>query len=147
MKKELKTKYGKHFLIGVDNDGVKHYLKEASWDCGWYWGFGYMHTFKANDIGCHYHFDSFSKETNLFDGVKNSFVECVLNDCELWKLCELMKTFYTLKQTAEVLGRGGSHYTTNPCKDIIINLEEVERINKKVLPEIFKEIYKLLTPQ
>ena len=56
-----------------------------------------------------------------------------------------MKTFYILKETAEVLGRGGAHYTSNPCKDIIVNNEEVKRINEVVLPSIFAEIEKLLT--
>lgn len=147
MKKETRNKFGMHYLLGVDKNGEKHYLKKASWDCGWYWGFGYIHTFERNDIGCHYHFDGFGKNSNMYDGFKNAFVDCTLTDSELWKLCELMKTFYSLKTAAEVLGRGGSHYTTNPCADIIKNPEEVKRINEIVLPTIFEEIYKLLTPE
>lgn len=145
MKKEIKNKFGKHYLLGVDSEGKKHYLKAPSWDCGWYWGFGYIHTFTTRDIDCHYHFDSFGKESNMFDGFKNQFAESVLTDSELWKLCELMKTFYILKETAEVLGRGGAHYTTNPCCEIIKNESEVERINKVVLPAIFAEIENLLS--
>lgn len=145
MKKEIKNKFGKHWLLGIDSNGNKHYLQAPSWDCGWYWGFGYIHTFSARDIERHYHFDSFGKTENMHDGFKKAFVDSVLTDSELWKLCELMKTFYILKSTAEVLGRGGAHYTTNPCCELIKNSEEVERINKKVLPAIFKEIEKLLT--
>ena len=147
MKKEIKEKFGSHFLLGKDANGKKHYLEKASWDCGWYWGFGYIHTFTAHDIGCHYHFDGFAKNCNLYDGFKNAFVDCVLTDNELWTLCELMKTFYNLKTAAEVLGRGNSHYTSNPCADIIKNPEEAKRINEVVLPAIFEEIYKLLSPE
>ena len=145
MSKEIKERFGTHFLLGKDANGKKHYLAKASWDCGWYWGFGYIHTFNARDIDRHYHFDSFAKKCNLYDGFKNNFVDSVLTDAELWKLCELMKTFYVLKETAKVLGRGGAHYTTNPCQEIIKNEEEVKRINEVVLPAIFEEIYKLLS--
>lgn len=145
LKKEVKEKFGTHYLLGIDAEGKKHYLEKASWDCGWYWGFGYIHTFSRRDIDSHYHFDSFEKGCTMYDGFKKTFSESVLTDSELWKLCELMKTFYVLKNTAEVLGRGGAHYTTNPCKDIIINTEEVNRINEIVLPSIFAEIEKLLT--
>ena len=61
----------------------------------------------------------------------------------LWKFCELAQTVYTLKETAEVLTRGGSHYTTNPLKDLIKNPNELERLNKVVLPALFQEIKKL----
>ena len=44
------------------------------------------------------------------------------------------------------MGRGGSHFTSNPCKNLIINKDEVARINQTVLPAIFEEIYKILIP-
>ena len=68
----------------------------------------------------------------------------VKNDKDIWTLAELFGTFYTLKEAAEVLEHGCSYYTTNPCKDTIINKGEVERINNVVLPAIFDEIYKIL---
>lgn len=145
LKKEVKERFGTHYLLGKDGTGKKHYLKKASWDCGWYWGFGYIHTFERYDIGCHYHFDSLEKNGNIYDNFKKTFVDSVLTDSELWKLCELMKTFYNLKTAAEVLGRGGSHYTTNPCAELIKNADEVKRINEIVLPTIFDEIYALLS--
>ena len=151
----LKSDYPNKIYIGtVDNEKI--YLSAPSWDCGWYWGFGYL-----GNKNCHYHVDGLTKHenynfdkkcfeyefTNLFDGFKKHFgSSLIVRDSQLWKLVELFKTFYTLRETAEVLGRGGSHYTTNPCKDIIINTEEVKRINEIVLPAIFEEIYKILIP-
>lgn len=69
-----------------------------------------------------------------------------MRDSQLWTLCELFKSFYVLNETAETLGRGGVHYTTNPCKNTIINTQEAARINTEVLPAIFEEIYKILIP-
>lgn len=145
MKKEVKERFGTHFLLGVDANGKKHYLKKASWDCGWYWGFGYIHTFSRCDIDAHYHFDGFANGCNLYDGFKKAFVDSVLSDAEIWELCELIKTFYTLREAAEVLGRGGAHYTKNPCAEVIKNSDEVKRINEVVLPAIFDEVYRLLS--
>lgn len=129
----------KKVLIGYNNN-EPIYLSPPSWDCGWYWGFGYL-----GNKNCHYHVDGLAKDCNLFDGFKKHFGETLkVTDKQLWTLCELFKTFYILKETAEVLGIGGAHYTNNPCKDLIINKEEVERINNIVLPQIFEEIYKVL---
>ena len=131
--------YPKVYLGTVNNEKI--YLSAPSWDCGWYWGFGYL-----GNKNCHYHVDGLSKNCNLFDGFKNHFGESFIinNDKDIWTLAELFQTFYALKQASEVLGRGGSHYTTNPCSEIIKNSDEVKRINEVVMPKIFEEIYKIL---
>jgi hypothetical protein len=138
--------------IGTTEDNEKIYLSPPSWDCGWYWGFGYL-----GNNNCHYHVDGLKKQEtykngrreteffNLYDGFKAHFKnDFIIRESHIWALSELFETFYTLKKTAEVIGRGGAHYTSNPCKDVIKNPEEVERLNKIVLPAIFDEIYKLL---
>lgn len=129
--------------IGSVDHAEKIYFSAPSWDCDWYWGFGYL-----GNKYCHYHLDGLNKDKNLFDAIKEHFTgglcKALQNDDNLWKFCELVKTAYTLKETAEVLGRGGSHYTNNPCSELIKNTEEVERINNKVLPAIFGEIYNII---
>ena len=123
-------KYNKIKIGVVNNENI--YLSPPSWDCDWYWGFGYI-----GNKNCHYHIDGLKKiETynfekkvfeyefvNLYDGFKKHFGDSfiVKEDKDIWTLAELFKTFYTLKETAEVLGRGGSHYTNNPCSLIIMN--------------------------
>lgn len=131
--------YSKNTYLGiVNNEPI--YLKAPSWDCGWYWGFGYL-----GNANCHYHVDGLGKTINLHDGMVEHFGNSfVVRPSDRWAFAELFKSFYVLKQTAEVLGRGGAHLTINPCKDIIINKDEVERINKIVLPAIFDEIYNIL---
>lgn len=143
----------KKILIGYNNN-EPIYLSPPSWDCGWYWGFGYL-----GNRDCHYHIDGLTKietynkeaklyttkSVNLYDGFIEHFGNTLkVRKSELWTLVELFQTFYDLKKTAEVLGRGGSHYTTNPAKEIIINTDEVTRINSIVLPHLFEEIYKIL---
>jgi hypothetical protein len=151
------TKFTNKIKLGVvDRESI--WLSPPSWDCGWYWGFGYL-----GNKNCHYHVDGLKKietynhetkswnhkSVNLFDGFKEHFGESFIikNDNDLWLLCELFQTFYTLKETAELLGRGGSHYTTNPLAELITNKDEVTRINETIMPALFDRIYDLLKKQ
>lgn len=128
----------KKIYLGTNEYGERTWLTPSVWDCNWYWSFGYL-----GNSSCHYHLGSLSKDCNLRDGIEKHFTNFPLKGQELWVFCELAQTAYALKKTAEVLGRGGSHYTKNPVADLIKNHAEVERINKIVLPAIFAEIYKL----
>ena len=169
MRKKVINKFGNHYLLGI-KDGKKQYLQAPSWSCGWYWSFGYIHEYtndrrpkNSKDIACHYHWDdrivgkqeTYDCEKQCWLGGKyyhhlnqnKSFSETVLTDAESWTLAELMSACYKLKTMAEVLGKGGSNLTINPCQEVIKNKEEVKRINEVVLPELFKEIDKILTPK
>ena len=141
--KNPKTKWTKGYFFGIDvNSEEKIYLRAPSWDCGWYWGFGYLGNNRT-----HYHLSGYAngRNINMYDALKEDYKLNKNIEDNLWLFCELVKTAYALKETAEVLGRGGSHYTDNPVKDIIKNEEEVERINGVVLPAIFDEIDKILS--
>lgn len=152
--KKILNKFGLHFRLGYGN-GTTVYIERPSWDCGWYWGFGYLHTYTNNncperskDISCRTHFDTtFTSYETLFPGRENSLLDkSVLTDKETWKLYELFKTAYTMRNYSDLLHTHGAHVTTNPCADIIGNDNEYRRINADVLPEIFKQIELLLTP-
>lgn len=159
-----------YYLIGKDNNGKRVWLEKPSWDCGWYWGFGYLQTMRfdltpsaARDIDSHTHWNYLVAEShkNAHDWFIETFGEpttdiwghrrkadkgtrmCRFTDNQVWRLCELMKTAYTLRETAEVLGRGKSNYGENPCVEVIKNTREAKRINSKVLPAIFAEIGKI----
>lgn len=136
------TKWTEQFYIGTHN-GERIYLSPPSWDCGWYWGFGYL-----GNRNCHYHLSGVDegKNINLYDALKQHFQDFQIDDKKLWTFCELVRSAYTLKEAAEVLGRGGSHYTTNPCADTIKSEAETARINEIVLPAIFDAIADLLFP-
>ncbi len=136
---KLKKTYNKRIFLGINNDGENIYYYSPTWDCGWYWGFGYL-----GNKNTHYHLKSLI-EGSSFDNIKSHFSEkFVIKNSNIWVFLELVKTAYSLKETAEILGRGGSHITKNPLSDIIVNKDEVTRINKIVLPEIFDKINDLL---
>lgn len=146
MQKKKIEVFGVHYLLGIDNEGIKHYLQKPSWDCGWYWGFGYIHTFTNNrapemsrDINSHYHWDSFKDYPH-----PNHLIETPFTKNEWYTLRELAKTIYTLRETAEVFGRGGAHITNNPLADEIKNPELVEHINKVLIPKLWEEMEKIL---
>lgn len=144
------------YLLGKDKDGIKYWLEQGTFDCGWYWGIGYIETYqqnwtpsKARDINSHQHFNGlfFNRNKNGYDAFKEFFTETTLTDKEIWQLVELMKTAYTMREYSDTLHRGGAHYTTNPCQDIIKNEEEYKRINEIVIPAILAEVYELLSPK
>ncbi len=147
------SSYPNKFYIG-SRDNEKIYLSAPSWDCGWYWGFGYL-----GNKHCHYHVDGLTtrewydtekkcfqfKRVNLFDGFRLEFGDTFkITDADLWTLCELFETFYHLKESAEVFGRGGCHMTTNPLQDTLKDADFATKINNVLLPQVFEEIYRVL---
>ena len=158
MKKNMKKRVtfdrrGKIYLLGQDVEGTDYWLQEAKFDCGWYWGIVYVETYtnnrcpeKARDISSHQHFDGmfFNHKKNGFDNFKEFFVRTPFTDEEIWVIIEIMKTLYTMREYSDVLHRGGSHYTKNPCGDTIKNDKEYWRINETVIPELLNALYKIL---
>jgi hypothetical protein len=45
-----------------------------------------------------------------------------------------------------MFGRGGSHLSSNPCKDTLINKEWTSHINTVMIPAITNKIIEILTP-
>lgn len=149
MKKEIRTKFNKkYYLLGKDHENHKVWLEEGHFDCDWYWGIGYVETFNHNytDIVSHTHFDSlfFNQSLGYLDAFKAYFIDTPLSKDEIWKLLELMQTLYTMRKYSDILHTGGAHITTNTLKDLIKNDDEYKRINKVVIPQVLKEVYKLL---
>jgi len=85
------------------------------------------------------------KDCDLYTGFKNHFGDSfMIKESDIWVFAELFKSFYMLKNIAELYSHGGSGLTTNPSKEIISNKTEAERTNNVVLPAIFEEIYKVI---
>ena len=138
--------FPQNFRMGVNN-GRGVMLRRPSWDCDWYWGFGYL-----GNSQVHYHLssmDSLNPELtrkNLFDQLKTHFGDSltITNDKDLWAFCEVVSTIYVLKQAAELYGRGGSHYTTNPDAELLKNEAEADRINTVLIPAQIASMYAIL---
>ena len=151
MEKIKQHVFGKDtFYIG-NLDGEHLWLEAPTWDCGWYWGFGYvetytrpMHPHLSKNIVSHTHFDGrfLGKNYDVFIDELDS----PLSESEKWEILEILRTAYTLKETAVVFGRGGSHIANNPCKDLLKKDSYVEEINKVLLPALFEKLEAILTP-
>ena len=134
----IKTTFNKDVLLGKI-DGQKTFLACPSWDCDWYWGFGYI---QNRDL--HTHVNSLDKNKNMFDAMQEFFGDSLtLSDDKLWTFCELMQTFYSLKQIASFYHSGSSGFTLNPLGEELKDEKEYNRINQELLPKIFDEVYKL----
>lgn len=150
----MKNTFKAQYFGTRKDDNARITLTGPKWDCDWYWSFGYL-----GNRNEHYHLKGYQSKDHTFttkEGELKHITEkrnkcmhdCLLADYDLnpklkenlWKFCELALTAYAMKKTAEVLGRGGSHMTSNPCESIIKNADEVKRINEIVLPAIFAEI-------
>jgi len=153
LKKERIFKFGHNlFLLGRRQDGKKVYLEDFSWDCDWYWGGGYLEVFNKpkSDITEHYHLDGVINESkknafnavNAFNAIKEHFLELVLTDDELWLFCDLMMSFYALKEAAEVIGKGGGHYTTH--NKITADKALARTLNAIIKNEIIPAVHDLL---
>lgn len=150
----------KAYYLGFDGTD-KWWLLEPSWDCDWYWGLGYVRTYTnhgdpctAKDLSTHMHFDYLflrpsveNDGTMYIDAWKKRFVQTPFSDKEIWKILELMKCMYTARHYADMLLRGGGNIShCVDAKEIISNPEERERINKEVIPGLWKLLKSILAP-
>lgn len=144
-------------LLGMDSDGVKYWIPTPSWDCNWYWGFGYIQTrnehshisgmFGKQEV---YDFEKkgwiLSSEYvhNLFDS--NKLVAYTFDEKEGWELSELFQSFYKLKEAAELFHTGGAHISNNPCAFLLKNKEYEDNINSVLIPAVTAKIIEILSP-
>ncbi len=150
-KKHKSHAFGKDiYFLGQDSDGQNYWLEEPSWDCDWYWSVGYVETYTNNDhpdaardIDSHQHFDGLMGRLHL---IKDLGWTTPLTDREQWTLSELMRTAYTLKETAALHHVGGAHVSANPCKDMLKDPDRENYINATLLPAIFEQVKTLLSP-
>lgn len=152
--KQKSHAFGKDvFLLGTI-DGKYQWLEAPKWDCGWYWGFGYVEEYtshkspsKSKDIICHTHIDSLLKNKNLpFYELDKVFEQTTFNEKEKWKLAELFKQFYLLREMADFTHheRLSSHITISPVDHGDLK-EWNEKINKEMIPKITDKILDILT--
>lgn len=143
----------KYFLLGRDEDRTKYFLEEARFDCGWYWGIGYVETFTNNrspalskDIRSHTHFDIlfFNRKVDGYEAFKALLPDNPFSDRELWEILELMRSAYIARRYSDMLHCGGANYTSNPVKGVISCETEYKRINEDVIPAILAKLYEII---
>lgn len=148
MKKEIKQiDDKKNYLLGKDKKGTKHWLLTPSWDCDWYWGFGWIETYsKSEELESHSHADNFMSEYfTKWNGNNPILKEQTFNKEEGWELSELFSQFYHLREQAEFWGRGKRYVADTEIKNWK-DKKLADEINKKMIPVITKRITDILTP-
>lgn len=162
MKKEKRHAFGKDiYLLGVNEYGKKLWLEAPSWDCGWYWGFGYIEVYTNNnnpersrDIDSHSHVDGMVNIKiggkwihNIYDNPEPK--DKTFSEHEGWQLSELFKQFYLLQEMAEFTHKKpvpGAGVTT------VIDVDHgdlsgwYEKINKEMIPRVTAKILAILDP-
>jgi len=146
------------------------YLYDFSWNCDWYWGGGYIgnsrfHTHFDNcflesiDSRGHSLGNFFDPWTKIPEYVENYVVvsngasvwepiEFFLDDVpehiqtNWWRIKDLFKQFYALRNAAEVFQYGG-HCTTKGRNPNELNKEMADKINKHIETVIIPEIRKI----
>lgn len=125
-------------------DGEVIWLTKHSWDCGWYWSFGYL-----GNRDCHFHFDSilFLKDSkgNILYTASDLFQETNISDKEWWVIRDLFVQAYALQKAAEVYRHGGHQTSQKGVTDVIQNLEMSNRLNedlKKLLDTLWDFVSK-----
>lgn len=115
-----------------EGEGVS--LEKHKWDCGWYWGFGYI-----GNRNLHTHFDS-----DFLQGepdIANLFKTPQWDQKSRWVIRDLFIQAYALKKAAEVYRNGGYQTTLAGTTDIIKDPEMCKRINadlEKVLDTLWE---------
>ncbi len=144
------------YLLGADSGGIYYWLQSSSWDCGWYWGFGYIETYTNNkyprlsrDIGSHQHATDFYPEWwgHNKAGYKPSILaETTFSDHEGWLLSELFEQFYLLKDMAGFYARGNCNIASDAGNIAFVRPEMVTVINKEWIPDVVNKILTILSP-
>ena len=149
------------------------FLEGFSWDCGWYWGGGYIGN---KDMHCH--FDGCFLDTPDIRGhplgnfvtpwtVPNKYMEnspkvIISNGCSVWegletfldnspehlrrnwwRIKDLYKQFYIFQKAAEAFQYGGNCTSTGRT-EAEINKEMEDKINDHIQAVIIPEIIKAL---
>ena len=152
LKKMMDIRDGrKNYFLGLNKNGDKMWLVAPSWACGWYWGLGYIEIYqqnwmpsKARDILCSTHFDYvFSSCDSFIDEFNNT----PFTKDEKWKIYEYMKELYTLRKYSDMMYNGGVHITTGSKtlkEEQKNNIKEYNRINKILIPNVWKELEAIL---
>ena len=164
LKKRSKKFHGKTmYLLGKNKEGELIWMEAPSWDCGWYWGFGYVEIFSKNGLAIHTHthWDSaivgkleyYNYEKECWDQTEYihhlndnpNFEATTLTDNESWQLADYMQSFYILKEAAATLGWGNSHIS-GKAGNMVEDKAMSDKINKELLPHLFDAIILLLNP-
>jgi len=152
LKKTKSHAFGKDiYLLGQDKEGINYWLEEPKWDCGWYWGFGYIETYinngspkNARNISSHQHATNFYSKWVLDKG--SILCKTPFTKKEKWELSELFEQFYLLRKMADFCYKTnpGCHIQESPIKHGDFSVWN-KKINNEMIPKITNKIIEICT--
>ena len=123
--------------VGTLADSELLYLTKHTWDCAWYWGFGYV-----GNSSSHFHFSALLATTKT---ASELFQSTKISDADWWVIRDLFIQAYALKKAAEVYRYGGHQTNHAGITDIIKDTDIGVRLNadiKKILDVLWGFIEK-----
>jgi len=121
----------------------KLYLEKHSWDCNWYWGFGYL-----DSSFMHFHFDSVMPNKsnnefltfNIFEKPVRIKLKKGFNG---WLLMELFEQAYILRHAADMYSIGSAGITEARDKGVSKDMVLAHQLNEQ-LETVLDEIWELV---
>ena len=138
------TPYTEKVFLGTvkttDNDhnlyaGDRIYLSKHSFDCGWYWGFGYIGN---SNLHCHFN-KSFLSNSKYCDEL---FRIPRYTNNQWWVIRDLYIQAYALKDCAEIYTHGGRQISGDDTK--IIQSNDKAKIINDDLEKVLTKVWNLL---
>ena len=129
------------YYIGMMG-GERTYIDGPSWDCGWYWGAGYVNTKSSRR-----HFDSLFLPGEDAWNYLSVLDSTPLTEEEWWALRDIMQSIYTLRRAAELFHLGSSNLNSwsKETRSKHKKPSLAKRINERLLPELFDRVRTLFT--
>lgn len=115
------------------------FIEKHTWDCDWYWGFGYI-----GNKDLHSHAKVFIEELLWHDKDKVFEESIFKSNNDFWIFKDLLKQAYTLRECAEVYRNGGHCTKEKGITDIILNKDMEKKINND-LRIILETLWDFLT--
>ena len=137
----MAIKQEKIYIGQINNENI--YITKHSWDCGWYWGFGYL-----GNRNLHFHIESLICERD-HDGkqpsteIKDIFTFPEFTQKQWWIIRDLFIQAYSLKKSAEVFLYGGHQTTKKGITDIIRN-EELNKLLNENLKIVLDKVWQFM---
>ena len=112
------------------------YLDKHSWDCGWYWGFGYI-----GNRNLHCHFDGHLLYKWDVDKI---FDKPQYSQGTWYNIQDLFKQAYALKNAAAVYHSGG-HITSDLSISALVRDKEMETRLNSDLQKVLDMLWDILS--
>lgn len=136
--KDIKGK--SKILLGytkLDNEPI--YLTKPQFDCGWYWAHGHI-----GNENYHSHLNHIDRNKNLYDAIKNYLTLQPKIKENLWQLCEIELTLYTLCAASEIFYRGGFYMCKNINYNSLKNKELYEKLAFDLIPTQCQSLWDII---